>query len=112
MASKRKIPNYIKNTVPYRDKNLDEEERETQRLLEEGKLRRLPKKEFLREKAMLEAAARNYFARKQAKDGRITIRMPLQDIQALKGIACEEGLPYQTLISSLLHKFVTNYGGH
>jgi predicted DNA binding CopG/RHH family protein len=40
------------------------------------------------------------------KDSRINIRMSSKDIQAIQLKALEEGLPYQTLISSVLHKFV------
>ena len=35
----------------------------------------------------------------------ITIRLSQADIDALKLIAADEGLPYQTLISSILHKY-------
>lgn len=35
----------------------------------------------------------------------ITIRLAQADIDALKLIAANEGLPYQTLISSILHKY-------
>lgn len=35
----------------------------------------------------------------------ITIRLSQADIDALKMIAANEGLPYQTLISSILHKY-------
>ena len=35
----------------------------------------------------------------------ITIRLSQADIHALKMIAANEGLPYQTLISSILHKY-------
>jgi len=80
--------------------------------IESGKIKPMPRKAFLREKAMLEAAAGNYFAKKQVKDGRITIRLSQEDILAIKNIACEEGLPYQTMISSLLHKFVVSHNGH
>ena len=107
---KGKIPDYIKNTVPYQDKDLDAEEKEIVRLIASGKLKPLPKKEFLREKAMLEAAAENYFKRKETKDSRITIRLSSLDLAAIKGIAYEEGLPYQTMISSVLHKFVVSHG--
>ena len=38
----------------------------------------------------------------------ITLRLNKQDLEQLKNRASEEGLPYQTLISSVLHKFVSN----
>jgi predicted DNA binding CopG/RHH family protein len=42
-----------------------------------------------------------------AKNKRINIRLNQLDLQSLQKKAFEEGLPYQTFISSLLHKFVT-----
>jgi len=41
------------------------------------------------------------------KDQRINIRLSSDDLRGLQARAQEEGLPYQTLISSVLHKFVT-----
>lgn len=38
------------------------------------------------------------------KDHRINIRISKRDVEALKTKALEEGLPYQTLITSILHK--------
>ncbi|XDD54785.1 antitoxin [Leptospira sp. WS4.C2] len=42
-----------------------------------------------------------------AKNKRINIRLNQLDLQSIQKKAFEEGLPYQTFISSLLHKFVT-----
>jgi predicted DNA binding CopG/RHH family protein len=36
----------------------------------------------------------------------ITIRLPERDLFRLKAQALRDGLPYQTLISSVLHKYV------
>jgi len=41
------------------------------------------------------------------KDRRINIRISSRDRDALQKRALEEGIPYQTLISSLLHKYVS-----
>jgi len=41
------------------------------------------------------------------KDRRINIRISSRDLHALQKRALEEGIPYQTLISSLLHKYVS-----
>ncbi|MBZ0110735.1 MAG: hypothetical protein K8F52_18935 [Candidatus Scalindua rubra] len=41
------------------------------------------------------------------KDRRINLRMSSRDVIALQTKALEEGIPYQTLMSSILHKFVT-----
>jgi len=40
------------------------------------------------------------------KDKRVNIRMSEKDLIHLQKKAMEEGLPYQTLISSVLHKYV------
>lgn len=40
------------------------------------------------------------------KDKRVNIRISERDLACLQKRAIEEGLPYQTLISSVLHKFV------
>ena len=41
------------------------------------------------------------------KDRRVNIRISSKDLEAIQKRAIEEGLPYQTLISSLLHKYAT-----
>ena len=40
------------------------------------------------------------------KDKRVNIRISENDLVQLQRKAVQEGLPYQTLISSVLHKFV------
>ena len=42
-----------------------------------------------------------------AKDRRVNIRLSSGDLQDIQVRALEEGLPYQTLIASVLHKYVT-----
>lgn len=37
----------------------------------------------------------------------ITIRIQERDIQSLKVKAIEQGIPYQTLMSSIVHKYLT-----
>lgn len=41
------------------------------------------------------------------KDKRINIRISEKDLTNLQKKALQEGLPYQTLISSILHKYIT-----
>ncbi len=41
------------------------------------------------------------------KDKRVNLRMSSKDLEDIKTYAVEEGLPYQTLMSSVLHKFIT-----
>ncbi|MFH1245636.1 MAG: antitoxin [Candidatus Omnitrophota bacterium] len=40
------------------------------------------------------------------KDQRISIRMSKQDFIGIQSKAVEEGVPYQTLITSIVHKYV------
>ncbi len=42
-----------------------------------------------------------------AKDKRITLRLSSADLEGIQTRAIEEGIPYQTLISSVIHKYVT-----
>lgn len=41
------------------------------------------------------------------KDRRVNIRISSKDLEAIQKRALEEGLPYQTLIASLLHKYAS-----
>lgn len=41
------------------------------------------------------------------KDRRINIRLSSRDLESLQRRAMAEGLPYQTLVSSILHKYVS-----
>ena len=41
------------------------------------------------------------------KDKRINIRISGRDLDAIQRRALEEGIPYQTLVSSVLHKYVS-----
>ena len=54
-------------------------------------------------KKELEAAARAQLA----KSARVNIRLAPMDLHGLKDKAVQEGMPYQTLIASVLHKYVT-----
>ena len=77
---------------------LDPEEEEILKAFEEGKLVR--SKDFQKQKKLLEEAARNTLN----KTRNINIRLSERDLARLKRKAAEEGIPYQTLASSILHK--------
>ena len=49
-----------------------------------------------------EAARRTF-----AKDKRVNIRISGKDLEMIQERALIEGIPYQTLMSSVLHKYVT-----
>ncbi len=40
------------------------------------------------------------------KDARINIRLSSRDLRSLQARALMEGMPYQTFVSSILHKFI------
>jgi len=42
------------------------------------------------------------------KDARLNIRISSADLKLIKDRAAEEGLPYQSLVSSLIHKYASN----
>lgn len=58
-----------------------------------------PTKKQLRELAL---AAENTFR----KDKRINIRISSHDLQGIQRVALRKGLPYQALISGLIHQYV------
>ena len=81
-----------------KSKDLDKEERELAQSLEnEEWVSDLTKKE----KKQYEEYAR-YSLNKQK---RINIRMSERDLNKIKAKAIEEGIPYQSLISMLIHKY-------
>ena len=43
------------------------------------------------------------------KDRRINIRISSKDLERLQARALREGIPYQTLVSSILHKYVSGH---
>ena len=54
---------------------------------------------------LLQAAARATINEQRTK---ISLRLPNSDLSRLKARALQEGVPYQTLINSLLHKAVSS----
>lgn len=67
---------------------------------EAGKLKSVASKAEL---SRLKAAARAT----AIKDRRVNIRLSAGDLQDIQVKALAEGMPYQTLIASILHKYVT-----
>ena len=51
---------------------------------------------------------RKYARATLAKDKRINIRLSSLDLETIQLKAVDEGIPYQTLISSILHKFAND----
>ena len=80
---------------------LDQAEEELIAEYERGDFRPVKNQAMARKEAM--EAARRYMR----KDARINIRLSTADLELLKQRAAEEGLPYQSLIASILHKHVS-----
>ena len=53
------------------------------------------------------ARYREYAAATFKKDRRINIRISSKDLNDLQKRALREGIPYQTLVASILHKYVS-----
>ncbi len=90
-----------KNLNP-QEKPLDKAERQLLREIEAGEWISDP--DFPAQKSHFEQTARKTLT----KSERISIRLTKADLDALKLRAAREGLPYQTLIGSVLHKYVTD----
>lgn len=84
---------------------LDEEEQEILDYFEKDKLLELPEKERKEQINIAKVAAANFLK----KSERINIRLTLYDLNHIKRIAAQEGMPYQTLIASVLHKYASGY---
>ena len=80
---------------------LDEEELQILQDFERGEFESI--QNFREEKRRLEQAARSTLQ----KDRRINIRLSARDLEMIQKRAVAERMPYQTLIASTLHKFVT-----
>ena len=81
---------------------LDKEEKLILKMFEAGKLKEIPNME--KEIARYQEIFRQNFK----KDTAVSIRLNSNDLNQIKSKAAESGLPYQTLISSLIHHYVTD----
>jgi len=79
----------------------DADEKDLKESVERGEWR--PAAGGKRERARYARYARATFR----KDRRLNIRLSSKDLEAIQKRALAEGLPYQTLISSLLHKYAS-----
>ncbi len=78
---------------------LDEYENEILEAFENGKLK------HSKSRTDYQAIARNTMK----KNKKINIRISDNDLTALQRRAAREGIPYQTLIGSVLHKFISGF---
>lgn len=89
----------MKSRNPFKNLKLDAEEREIERAIEAGEVEVLPltKQEMRRLKEYAK------FTLEKTKN--INIRLAAGTVHALKTKAIAEGMPYQTLAASVLHKY-------
>jgi len=87
---------------PFKNLKLDPEEQEIDDAIESGKVKLIPLS--LRERKRLRAIAKYTLE----KTRNINIRLSQRDLLNLKSKAIEEGIPYQTLAASLLHKYASS----
>ena len=79
---------------------LDQEEAEILEAFEAGELKRSAEADELLKRHQ------EYAAAAFRKDARINVRLTSRDLRRLQKRALEEGMPYQVLASSILHKYV------
>jgi len=82
---------------------LDDEEKDILESYERGEW--VPVKNAKKEIMKLQQYAKNTLQ----KDKRINIRMSSKDLDQVQVIAVQEGIPYQILVSSIIHKYVSGY---
>lgn len=78
---------------------LDEQERDIRNAIERSEIVPVPDEEAEKEKLIRAARA------KLAKNRHISIRLSEKDLTRLRARASELGIPYQTLIGSILHQY-------
>lgn len=93
------------NTEPKIGTYLDDEEKELVEAIEAddynfGESHLTPER-----KALLQGAAKSTINEQRQK---ISIRVPRSDLSRLKAKAMREGIPYQTAINALIHKYVSS----
>jgi predicted DNA binding CopG/RHH family protein len=82
---------------------LDDEERDILESYERGEW--VPVKSVKKEIKNLSQYAKSLVQ----KDKRINICLSSKDLDQVKVIAVQEGIPYQTLLTSIIHKYVSGY---
>lgn len=79
---------------------LDQEEREILEAFKSGKVKRA------KDATETQKRHQQYAEAMFKKDARINIRLSSKDLRGLQKKALAEGIPYQTLVASILHKYV------
>ncbi len=86
---------------PFDDLILDDEEQAIEDSIDRGEYRDIP--DFENSKKMIEEAASRYHQLNTTKP--VTLRVKQTDLIKIKAKAQRSNIPYQTLMSALLHEF-------
>ena len=82
---------------------LDKDEQEILESFERGEWKSV-------ENVKSEIMRHQQYARKTLKkDKRVNIRISSKVLEEIQALAAENGIPYQTLMSSILHRYVSGY---
>lgn len=79
---------------------LDDEEREILEAFDNDKLKQAADTSAIKNRHQTYAEAMF------KKDARINIRLSSRDLRGLQKKALAEGIPYQTLVASIIHKYI------
>lgn len=92
-----------KKKNPFKNLKLDAEEKELLRSLDAGEWKLVDNHDAEVERYRSYA---RHTLKKLNKNRRVNIRLTERDLGKLRHKAGEEGMPYQTLMASVLHKYV------
>ncbi len=85
------------------DFKLSAEERKLEAEIESGDWTPVVDEEFHRLRSVMVEAAQG-----RGKEARVNLRLRADDVEKIRQKAEREGIPYQTLIGSVLHKYATD----
>jgi predicted DNA binding CopG/RHH family protein len=63
--------------------------------------------ERVKNKAAISKELKETASNTMLKDQRMNIRIGKKDLDGIKEKALEEGIPYQTLVASIIHKYIS-----
>ncbi|MCE2927792.1 MAG: hypothetical protein LW823_09165 [Rickettsiales bacterium] len=97
----KNLSKHVRYSKPNRD--LDGEDMEMLEAIERGDVEFKRIKDYDAFVKKSKQAAKNYFK----KNARVSFRISEVDLENVKRMAANEGLPYQTYLTSIIHKLTT-----
>ncbi len=80
-------------------------EKELRNSIEKGEWKTIPNRDVEIKKSVNAALTQ---IKSMKKDARVSLRLNTLDIELIRDKAAKAGLPYQTLIASIIHQYATN----